>query len=57
VVKNPPANAGDAGSVPGQEIPWRMKWQPTPTFLPGEYHEQRNLADYSPWGCQRVRHD
>ena len=24
--------------------------QPTPVFLPGEPHGQRNLAGYSPWG-------
>ena len=30
------------------------KWQPTPVILPGEFHEQRSLAGYSPWGC-RVR--
>ena len=29
---------------------WRKKWQPTPVFLPGESHGQRNLAGYSPWG-------
>ena len=29
---------------------WRRKWQPTPVFLPGESHEQRSLAGYSPWG-------
>ena len=29
---------------------WRRKWQPTPVFLPGEFHGQRSLADYSPWG-------
>ena len=29
---------------------WRRKWQPTPVFLPGEYHRQRSLAGYSPWG-------
>jgi len=23
---------------------WRRKWQPTPVFLPGESHGQRNLA-------------
>ena len=28
---------------------WRRKWQPTPVFLPGEFHAQRNLAGYSPW--------
>ena len=30
--------------------PWRRKWPPTPVFLPGEFHGQRNLAGYSPWG-------
>ena len=25
-------------------IPWRRAWQPTPVFLPGESHEQRNLV-------------
>ena len=39
-----------------QWIYWRRAWQPTPVSLPGECHEQRSLADYSPWGC-RVRHD
>ena len=29
--------------------PWRRKWQPTPIFLPGEFHGQRSLVDYSPW--------
>ena len=29
---------------------------PTPVFLPGEYHGQRSLVGYSPWG-HRVRHD
>ena len=23
--------------------------QPTPVFLPGEFHVQRSLAGYSPW--------
>ena len=32
------------------KIPWRGEWQPTPVFLPGESHEQRSLAGYSPWG-------
>ena len=32
------------------KIPWRRAWQPTPVFLPGESHEQRSLAGYSPWG-------
>ena len=25
---------------------------PTPMFLPGEFHGQRSLAVYSPWGCE-----
>ena len=30
---------------------------PTPVFLPGESQGQRSLADYSPMGSKRVRHD
>ena len=53
-VKNLPANAGDAGSIPGLEIPspWRRKLQPTPLLLPGESLGQRSLMDYTPWGCK-----
>ena len=40
-----------------RKIPWRRKWQPTPVFLPGKSHGQRNLAGYSPWGHKRVRHN
>ena len=32
------------------KIPWRRKQLPTPVFLPGEFHTQRSLAGYSPWG-------
>ena len=35
---------------------WRRKWQPTPVFLPGEFHGQRSLEGYSPRSC-RVRRD
>ena len=28
----------------------KRKWQPTPVFLPGEYHGQRRLTSNSPWG-------
>ena len=52
-VKNLPANAGDVrdmGSIPGlgRKISWRRKWQPTPVFLPGEFHGGRSLAGSSP---------
>ena len=33
---------------------WRRKWQPTPVFLPGKYHEQRSVVDYSLWSCQEL---
>ena len=36
------------------KIPWRRKWQPAPVFLPGEFHGQRSLADYTPWGCKEL---
>ena len=38
----------------GQKIPLRRKWQPTPVFLPGEFHGQRNLAGYGPWGRKEL---
>ena len=25
-------------------------WQPTPVFLPSQFHGQRSLGGYSPWG-------
>ena len=33
---------------------WRRKWQPTPVFLPGEFHGQRSLDSYSLLGCKEV---
>ena len=45
VVKNPPARAGDVGSIPGLER------------SPGEFHGRRSLAGYSPWGHRRVGHN
>ena len=38
------------------KIPWRREWLPTPVFLPGESHGQRNLAGCSPWGQKRIEH-
>ena len=50
-------NTGYPGSIPGfnpwvGKIPWRRTWQPTPVFLPVEFHRQRSLVGYSPWGCK-----
>ena len=57
VVKKLPASAGDIrdwSSIPGSErLPWRRALQPTPGFLPGESHGQRNLSI----GLQRVGYD
>ena len=45
-------SAGDMGLTSGSgRFPWRRKWQPTPVFLPGEFHGQRSLMSYSPWSC------
>ena len=51
MVKNPPANAGDMGLIPG----WGRspgEGIPTPVFLPGKPHGQRSLAGDSPWGLK-----
>ena len=32
------------------KIPWRRKWQPTPVFLPEEFHGQKSLMGCSPQG-------
>ena len=35
-------------------IPWRRERLPTPVSWPGEFHGQRSLAGYSPWGCKEL---
>ena len=35
-------------------IHWSRKWQPTPGFLPGKFHGQRSMGDYSPWGHKEL---
>ena len=37
-----------------RKIPWRRPWQPTPVFLLGEFHGQRNLVGCSPWGHKKL---
>ena len=53
-VKNLPADAGDIKRRSFDpwvgKILWRRAWQPTPVFLPGEFHGQRSLVGYSLWG-------
>ena len=40
-----------------RKIPWRRKWQPTPTFLPGNAHGQRSLVGYSLLALKRVKYN
>ena len=47
--------AGDLGFDPWVgKIPQRREWQPNPVSLPGEFHGQRSLVGYSPWGCEEL---
>ena len=52
MVKNPSintVNVKDAGLIPGSgKISWGGAQQPSPVFLPGEFHGQRSLVGYSP---------
>ena len=50
-VKNPSAMQETCVRSLRWKIPWRREWLPTPVFLPGEFHGQRSLVGYSPWGC------
>ena len=49
--KNLTANVGDSRrnrfNLWFGKIPWRKIWQPTPLFLSGESHGERNLV--GPW--------
>ena len=49
--KESACNVRDLSSIPGSgRCPWERKWQPSPVFLPGQFHGQRSLVIYSPWG-------
>ena len=52
-------DARDESLIPGSSLSSLEKEMAlvTPVFLPGEFHGQRSLVDYSPWGCERVGHD
>ena len=57
MVKNLPAMQETQVQSLGWKIPWRRKWQPTPVFLLGQSHGQRNLAGHSPWNSKEFRID
>ena len=48
--KESACNAGDLGSISGLGNPLEEGRPPIPVFLLGEFHGQRSLAGYSPWG-------
>ena len=54
MVKNLPANQ----DTWLQSLVWEdlleKEMQPIPVFLPGKFHGQRSLVDYSPWGCKEL---
>ena len=49
--KESACNAGTPRFNPWvRKILWGREWQSAPAFLFGEFHGQRSLANYSPWG-------
>ena len=59
MVKNPPANAGDVGSIPGLErSPGEGRGNPLQYSCLGNPMEGGDRqAGYSPWGPKRFGHD
>ena len=58
MIKSLPANTGDTRDVCFIPESGRSsgvgngKWKPTAVFLTGEFHGQRSMVGYSPWGCK-----
>ena len=50
-------DAGDMGMILGRDDPWKKAWQPTPVFLPGESHGQKDPGRLQSTRLQRVGHD
>ena len=48
--KESACNVGDLGSIPGSEDPLEKGMATHSSILAGEFHGQRSLAGYSPWG-------
>ena len=49
-VKNLPATQETWVNPWVGKIPWRREQLPVPAFWSGEFHGQRSLAGYGPWG-------
>ena len=55
VAKNPSANAGDLGLIPGLgRSPEKGNGNPLQYFFLGKSHGQKNLAGYSPRGGKEL---
>ena len=54
MVKNLPASQEIWVWSLGQEDPLDKEWLPVLVFVPREFHEQRKLASYSPWGHKEL---
>ena len=50
IVKILPAKQETRVQSLGQGDPLGKEWLLTPVFLPGEFHGQKTLVGYSPWG-------
>ena len=50
MIKNPPEMQETRFDPRIIKIPLRRKWQTTPVYWPEEFHGQKNLAGYRPWG-------
>ena len=54
IVKNLPVMRETWVQSLGQEDPLEKGKIPTPVFLPGEFHGQKSLVGYSPWGLKEL---
>ena len=54
MVKNLPAVQETRVQSLGQEDALEKGMAISPVFLLGEFHGQRSLASYSPWGCKEL---
>ena len=52
MVKNLPAMQETGVQSPGQDDPLEKGMATPPAFFPGEFHGERSLVGYSPWGCK-----
>ena len=54
MVKNPPANAGDVGSIPGWEDSLEEEMATCSSILAWRIPWTEELAGYSPWGYKEL---